>query len=182
MIATVMKVLLLGLALLLAGITTPWGATAQTLDSAPEAEMTVEEMAGQLRALVYPAPPTRGATVSPPPTSPVLRSINFEFGSDKLTVEAEATLDNLAAAMNLSDIAHAAFIVEGHTDAVGSEAFNLALSQRRADATVMYLTGRDVDPARLDATGLGETQLLERTDGPSQQNRRVEVRFTETAS
>lgn len=156
------------------GMALPSTAFAQ---EAPEAEMSADEMAGQLRGLIYPAPTTRGATVAPPPSSLTLRSISFEFGSANLTEVAQATLNNLAAAMNESDIVDANFDIEGHTDAVGSDAFNLSLSQRRADSAVAYLISQGVDDARLSATGLGETQLVEQTDGPSEQNRRVEVRL-----
>lgn len=151
-----------------------------TAQEAAEAELSVDEMAGQLRGLIYPAPVSRGASVAAPPSSLVLRSISFEFGSDALTEDAKATLNNLADAMNLSDIADSKFAIEGHTDAVGSDAANLSLSQRRAESAIGYLSLQGVDESRLSAIGMGETKLIEQTEAPSVLNRRVEVRLGTT--
>ena len=66
--------------------------------------------------------------------------------------------------------------VGGHTDALGPEAFNQALSQRRADAVAAYLTASGVDAGRVNAIGYGESLPVadNGSDEGRAQNRRVE--------
>jgi outer membrane protein OmpA-like peptidoglycan-associated protein len=68
-------------------------------------------------------------------------------------------------------------LIEGHTDSRGSESYNLELSQRRADSVRNALIGAGVDPARINARGLGEAMPVasNETAAGRQQNRRVEV-------
>lgn len=70
-----------------------------------------------------------------------------------------------------------AVIIEGHTDSQGAEAYNLSLSQRRADAVKHYLVNSGVDASRITAIGKGEGFPVATNDTASgrQQNRRVEV-------
>lgn len=69
------------------------------------------------------------------------------------------------------------FLVEGHTDAVGSDVDNLSLSDRRAQSVAAILTREFRVPAEnLVTQGYGEQFLKVQTDGPSQENRRVTVR------
>jgi outer membrane protein OmpA-like peptidoglycan-associated protein len=65
--------------------------------------------------------------------------------------------------------------VEGHTDDRGKDEANLELSQRRADSVMRFLVGAGIDPARLEARGLGETQPLvpSKTAADRAKNRRV---------
>lgn len=67
--------------------------------------------------------------------------------------------------------------VEGHTDNVGSAAFNLALSQRRADSVSSYLTQNDIEARRVTTRGIGMGQPVATNDTATgrQQNRRVEI-------
>jgi len=69
--------------------------------------------------------------------------------------------------------------VSGFTDSTGSDAHNLELSQRRADAVSGYLRGQGVNPARLVAQGFGEQRPIASNDTPAgrQENRRVELRL-----
>jgi len=102
--------------------------------------------------------------------------VNFAFASAELTLDATRTLDQLATALNDPMLAEARFLLIGHTDAVGSEAANKALSERRARAVYDYLVDHDaIDPSRLRPRGCGETVLLDREDPKSPRNRRVEV-------
>ena len=82
-----------------------------------------------------------------------------------------AVADALAATPEIRHVS-----VEGHTDDVGEDAANLALSQRRAASVVAWLTGHGIDAARLTSTGFGETRPV--TPGTTAairaQNRRVE--------
>ena len=68
--------------------------------------------------------------------------------------------------------------VAGHTDAQGSDAFNLKLSQRRAEAVRAYLVSKGVDGTRLAAKGYGESVPVgdNATAAGRAQNRRVELR------
>ena len=65
----------------------------------------------------------------------------------------------------------------GHTDAVGSDAYNQRLGERRARAAVRFLSQNGVSQSRLDAlVSLGETQPLVPSDGRERSNRRTETR------
>jgi outer membrane protein OmpA-like peptidoglycan-associated protein len=66
-------------------------------------------------------------------------------------------------------------MVEGHTDSVGTEEYNLALSDRRAKAVFDYLSSRGVDPARVSSVGKGESApIADNTTAEGRQlNRRV---------
>ena len=69
------------------------------------------------------------------------------------------------------------FLVEGHTDATGKAALNLALSDRRAESVALALTEYfDIPPENMVVQGYGETELLIDTQASEAANRRVEVR------
>jgi outer membrane protein OmpA-like peptidoglycan-associated protein len=113
--------------------------------------------------------------------SQVLRStssIKFDFNSDKLQESSHASLDNLYAL--LQKYPGSKLIVEGHTDNVGSDEFNLKLSQRRADAVKNYLVAKGIDAGRIAAQGYGETVPIASNDTEEGRaiNRRVELIFT----
>jgi len=75
----------------------------------------------------------------------------------------------------MGDVPFATALIEGHTDSIGSDAYNLKLSDRRAKAVYDYLTSRGVDPARLSSIGHGESKPIadNATDEGRQLNRRV---------
>jgi len=75
-------------------------------------------------------------------------------------------------------------VIEGHTDSKGSEAYNLKLSQRRAESVVRTLTGSGIDASRLRAVGYGESRPIadNRTDEGRQRNRRVVAVITTIVS
>jgi outer membrane protein OmpA-like peptidoglycan-associated protein len=101
--------------------------------------------------------------------------LSFDYNSADLTPAAKTTLDELAKAMRSERTARARFMIEGHTDATGTEKYNLGLSVRRADAVVAYLEQHGIEASRLDAKGFGETRP--RTANPADPaNRRVETR------
>lgn len=102
--------------------------------------------------------------------------VNFAFGSAELVGEAAALVDELGAAITSAMLAETRFLVVGHTDAVGSEADNRELAERRARAVYDRLVQiHDVDPDRLRARGCGEAVLIDASDPESPRNRRVEV-------
>ena len=71
------------------------------------------------------------------------------------------------------------FVVEGHTDSIGSEAFNQKLSEDRASKVVGFLTKNGVSSARLKSAGFGETSPIKSNSTSSGRaaNRRVEVKL-----
>ncbi len=102
--------------------------------------------------------------------------VNFEYNSDTLTKPARANLNEFAKALKDPRLGAAAFVVEGHTDGMGSDEFNLDLSIRRARSVVAYLEGLGVSTEKLEAKGYGKQKLLV-PDPMAKQNRRVETRL-----
>ena len=105
--------------------------------------------------------------------------INFDTGSWQLKPEQIQRLDAIARGLKRAIEANPreVFLVEGHTDAVGSDTDNLSLSDRRAEAVAVALTEEFGVPAEnLVTQGYGEQHLKEQTEGASQVNRRVTVR------
>jgi len=109
--------------------------------------------------------------------------IVITFDSGLLFPVDQATLDDQAK-QNLGELARILkkyedtnILVEGHTDSTGSDEYNQMLSVRRADAVAEYLAFLDVDPARMQAVGYGESQPEASNDTAAgrAQNRRVEV-------
>ena len=102
---------------------------------------------------------------------------NITFGFDSATIEPEslAYLDRMGEMLNLAQAAGRRVIIVGHTDAKGSEAYNLGLSERRAQSVRNYLVLQyKIDPSRLWPLGLGESQPLPGVAPEDGTNRRVE--------
>ncbi|MDX1464516.1 MAG: OmpA family protein [Halomonas sp.] len=105
----------------------------------------------------------------------VLRDVNFEFDSATLTMGAEQILDGVAEKLRANK--NVRVRIEGHTDAVGSDAYNQDLSQRRADSVADYLASQGVSRDRMRTIGYGESQPVasNETDAGRAENRRVEL-------
>ena len=104
-------------------------------------------------------------------------AILFDFGKWALKPEAGPTLEKLARAARL----HKGPVrIEGHTDNVGSPAFNKVLSELRAHVVALELARRGADARRLKPVGFGETRPVAPNDSAANRakNRRVEVIFT----
>ncbi len=101
--------------------------------------------------------------------------VAFGLDSAELTGRARRDLDNVAGALREPALADARLTLEGHTDASGPAAYNLRLSQQRADAVVAYLTSRGVAARRLRAVGFGEHRLLSEFGEMDDRQRRVEI-------
>ncbi|MGC9448647.1 OmpA family protein [Cereibacter johrii] len=106
--------------------------------------------------------------------------ITFETGSaaiDPDEAEKLASLGQTIADM-IAERPDEVFLIEGHTDAVGDAASNLALSDRRAESVALALTEYfDVPPENMVVQGYGEEDLRVDSDGSEQRNRRVAVRL-----
>jgi outer membrane protein OmpA-like peptidoglycan-associated protein len=96
-----------------------------------------------------------------------------------ITPDQARALEELAAAINelIDRNPEEMVMIEGHTDLVGSEVYNAALSDRRAEAVAIALTDYfDVPPENLVTQGYGESYPKIDTEGPERENRRVAVR------
>lgn len=99
----------------------------------------------------------------------------YDFDSDVIRSEAATNLRNLAA--SLKKYPNTQLLIVGHTDDSGSDSYNQALSQRRADAALRYLGQQAIPASRIAASGRGESEPIasNETEGGRQINRRIEV-------
>ncbi|WP_407927587.1 OmpA family protein [Fuscibacter oryzae] len=99
-------------------------------------------------------------------------TITFAFNSSELTQETRAVLHQQA--NWIRQFPEVRFRVYGHTDLVGSNAYNKALGLRRAKAVVAYLASEGISTSRLEAVvSYGKTRPVIQTPGPEQRNRRT---------
>ena len=135
---------------------------------ADKAHGTAEDLQRQLDALNA-KPTDRGMVIT---LGDVLL---FDTGKSELKSGATSNLANLAAFLN--EYQDRTVAIEGHTDSVGSEEYNVGLSQRRADAVKAYLVSHSINALRITTAGMGEdTPITDNsTAAGRQQNRRVEV-------
>jgi outer membrane protein OmpA-like peptidoglycan-associated protein len=108
-----------------------------------------------------------------------LDNITFEFGSADISESEIAKLEGVANAMTrlLDENPAETFLIEGHTDAVGTDTANLSLSDRRAETVARALTDVfEIPPENLVTQGYGEAYLKVNTEEPNRTNRRVAVR------
>ncbi|EAQ01865.1 Outer membrane protein, OmpA/MotB family protein [Pseudooceanicola batsensis HTCC2597] len=106
-------------------------------------------------------------------------NINFETGSAVIRPAEAEELARLGQLMRerIEENPGEIFLIEGHTDAVGSGSYNLALSDRRAESVALALTEYfDVPPENMVIQGYGETDLKVRTADAERANRRAAVR------
>jgi outer membrane protein OmpA-like peptidoglycan-associated protein len=111
----------------------------------------------------------------------IVESIYYKYQDWSVTPEAEVILNKVVSVMR----ANSKLRVElsSHTDSRGSDAFNMQLSQKRADSGVKYMVSKGIDPKKITGKGYGETRLLNRcgngvtcTDEEHQVNRRAEFK------
>jgi outer membrane protein OmpA-like peptidoglycan-associated protein len=144
-------------------------------------------------AAMPPPPPPPPAPVCNPPAgfrvdanchiiaqSVIVRAVDFEFNSAQLTGPAQQTLSDVAQSFKAQP--ELSVEIQGHTDSIGSAAYNLRLSQRRADSVKAYLVSAGVDGSHLSARGFGKTKPIASndTDEGRAQNRRVEFEVSNT--
>lgn len=102
--------------------------------------------------------------------------VNFEYKSAQLTADGRIMLDNLGRALNDPSLQKSHFLLAGHTDAVGGDAYNLALSRKRAQAVADYMSRQyGLESARFKVESFGRTKLFDPVNPDSAINRRVQV-------
>lgn len=136
-----------------------------------------------------PAPaPTPAATPTPAAPVPTSEKVSysadafFDFDKAVLKPAGQASLDDLVS--KLKDINLEVIIAVGHTDSVGTDAYNQKLSVRRAEAVKAYLQGKGVESSRIYTEGKGEKQPVadNETAAGRAKNRRVEIEVVGTRS
>lgn len=125
-----------------------------------------------------PAPAPAPAYVAPEPAAPqklVLEGVNFDFDKATLRQEDIGSLDDDVEALKAWGDVN--IEVAGHTDSMGSDAYNMKLSRQRAEAVRNFLISRGVAADRLTAKGYGESQPVadNATEEGRFKNRRVEL-------
>lgn len=102
--------------------------------------------------------------------------IFFENNSDKLKVASLVLLDELSKILYKYEAAN--LQIDGHTDSVGSDEFNVNLSQKRTNSVKNYLIGKGISESRLNSTGFGESKPIadNKTSLGRSKNRRVELK------
>jgi OOP family OmpA-OmpF porin len=134
-------------------------------------------------AVAPPPPPPPAPAPPPPPPAPkpvsekitMAADAHFDFDKSVLKPEGRAKLDDLVGklkAVNLEVI-----IAIGHTDSIGSDAYNRKLSMRRASAVKAYLVSKGIEANRIYTEGKGESQPIadNKTKEGRAKNRRVEI-------
>lgn len=111
------------------------------------------------------------------PSSIVLKNVFFAFNSHALEAASYPELDRVVALLQQYPDLKAE--ISGHTDNIGSEDYNLELSQKRAESVVTYITVKGVSRQRLVAKGYGSTRPISNNDSEEgrAQNRRTELKL-----
>jgi OOP family OmpA-OmpF porin len=129
-----------------------------------------------------PAPKPAPAPAPKPVTEKVTfaADVFFDFDKSVLKPEGKAKLDDLVS--KLKGINLEVIIAIGHTDSIGSEAYNQKLSVRRAEAVKAYLVSKGIEPNRIYTEGKGKSQPIadNRTAEGRAKNRRVEIEVVGT--
>jgi outer membrane protein OmpA-like peptidoglycan-associated protein len=109
--------------------------------------------------------------------------VTFKFNSDVLTKEAMSMLDNVVGDASRTQ---SGYVIElqGFTDNVGTERYNLGLSDRRVESVLRYLVSKSVPLYRISLVGLGKADPIadNSTAGGREQNRRVEIRIMRSSA
>ncbi len=108
-----------------------------------------------------------------------LNNITFETNSAEIRVESYKELDFVAKLLN--DNPEIKVEISAHTDDIGSEEYNLLLSEKRANSVIEYLINKNIDKSKMVSQGYGETQPLVPNDSDENRakNRRVEMKIIE---
>ena len=102
--------------------------------------------------------------------------IHFDFNSADISKESMPSVQALGDALSNPSLRGSTFVVAGHTDGVGGDAFNQGLSERRADTIKQYLVSKyHIPGGDLVTVGYGKTKLKDAADPTDGVNRRVQV-------
>ena len=138
--------------------------------TAAEAKLlTDEQIENRLFAKSKAISPVRRRAIDMP-------AVTFEYNSAVLTKAARRQLSVLGRVLSKPAFRGNKFVIGGHTDASGSEAYNKRLSQRRAKAVVEFLTSNyGIDETSLTPVGYGESRLLKNLSPSADNQRRAEI-------
>lgn len=133
--------------------------------------------------VISPAPVYAATIPCEPPLEPkvsILETVFFDFNKSALKSAGMARLNDLLP--KLDDIRLELIIANGHTDGIGSEAYNKNLSNRRAEAVKNFLIGKGVEPNRIYLEGHGKQEPVADNGSPEgrAKNRRVEINVVGT--
>jgi outer membrane protein OmpA-like peptidoglycan-associated protein len=102
--------------------------------------------------------------------------INFDYNSADISAKSLASVQALGRALSNAELKGSTFVVAGHTDAAGGEAYNQDLSERRADSIKRYLVDKfSIAGTDLVTVGYGKTKLKDPANPLADANRRVQV-------
>ena len=102
--------------------------------------------------------------------------INFDYNSAQINAKSLPSVQALGRALTSADLKGWTFVVAGHTDAAGGEAFNQDLSERRAEAIKRYLVDKyGITGSDLVTVGYGKSKLKDPNQPLAEANRRVQV-------
>jgi outer membrane protein OmpA-like peptidoglycan-associated protein len=102
--------------------------------------------------------------------------VNFDYNSASVSDRARPTVMTLGKALSNPDLKGSVFLIAGHTDAKGGDAYNMKLSERRAEAIKDYLVSKFGIPAEnLVSVGYGKDKLKNTSNPTAEENRRVQV-------
>jgi outer membrane protein OmpA-like peptidoglycan-associated protein len=107
----------------------------------------------------------------------ILKNIQFEFDSYVLLRSSHVELDKVVNFLKSNTTVTVRLL--GHTDFLGTDEYNIKLSQDRSRSVADYLISKGIEPQRINTYGFGKSRplLLEKTDEARSINRRVEIRF-----
>ena len=102
--------------------------------------------------------------------------INFDYNSADISAKSLPSVQALGRALTNADLKGSTFVVAGHTDAAGGEAYNQDLSERRADSIKRYLVDKyGITGSDLVTVGYGKSKLKDPSQPMAEVNRRVQV-------
>ena len=147
--------------------------TAAWAQQAPVRDASVGEMVERLAP--QPTATTRSMRNLVPQKRELDLVVQFDFDSARLQAVSKPLLENLAEAMATQRLVGTRFLVQGHTDAKGTAAYNEALSARRAQSVAEFLQSKGIRAERLKTEGKGFNELLLRDQPEAPENRRVRI-------